>query len=218
MIAVKICGLKTPETVSAAVDAGARYVGFNFYPPSPRYLDPDHAAMLAVEVPPGVAKVGLFVDPSDDAIDAVGAKVPLDFVQIHKVSDHERLRAIRARSGLPLIVAQPVAAQEDVIAGLSLAGVVDMLLFDAKPARNATLPGGNGIAFDWRLLVNRRIPVPWMLAGGLTSENVREALMLTGARSVDVASGVESAPGVKDADAIRAFVAAAGQRLRPLGT
>jgi len=208
--AAKICGLSTAESVAACVEAGARFVGFVFYPPSPRAVDPAQAARLAVDVPPGIGKVGLFVDPTDAQIDAVTATVPLDFIQIHKVADRARLRAIRARAGLPLIAAQAVASAADVEAGLALAGVADMLLFDAKPARDATLPGGNGVAFDWRLLANRRIPVPWMLAGGLTPDTVARAVMLTGATMVDVSSGVESAPGVKDAGAIRAFVRAAG--------
>lgn len=211
MRGAKICGLSTAEGVAACVEAGARFVGFVFYPPSPRAVGPEEAARLAVEVPPGIGKVGLFVNPTDAEIDAVVATVPLDFIQIHKVDDPERLRALRARAGLPLIAAQPVATEADVEAGLALVGSADMLLFDAKPAQDATLPGGNGVAFDWRLLANRRIPVPWMLAGGLTPENVAQAILLTGARMVDVSSGVESAPGVKDAGAIRAFVAAAGQ-------
>lgn len=210
MTAAKICGLSTPGSVAAAVEAGARFVGFVFYPPSPRAVTAEEAARLAVAVPPGIGKVGLFVDPSDAQIDAVMALVPLDFIQVHKVADRERLRAIRARAGLPLIVAQPVASGADVDAGIALAGVADMLLFDAKPARDATLPGGNGIAFDWRLLSTRRIPLPWMLAGGLDPGNVARAIMLTGAGMVDVSSGVESAPGVKDAGRIAAFVRAAG--------
>lgn len=210
MTAVKICGLSTPGGVAASVAAGARFVGFVFYPPSPRAVSPAQAAALAVEVPPGIGKVGLFVDPTDAEMEAVAATVPLDFIQIHKVADPARLRALKSRAGLPLIAAQPVETAADVEAGLALAGVADMLLFDAKPARDATLPGGNGVAFDWRLLANRRIPLPWMLAGGLTPDNVAQAVMLTGARMVDVSSGVESAPGIKDADRIDAFVRAAG--------
>ncbi len=209
MADAKICGLSRAEDIAACVEAGARFVGFVFYPPSPRSVTVAGAAALAVEVPPGIAKVGLFVDPTDDEIDAVTAIVPLDFIQVHKVSDRERLGAIRARAGLPLIAAQPVGTAADVDEGIALAGVADMLLFDAKPAQDATLPGGNGVVFDWRLLANRRIPVPWMLAGGLRPDNVARSVMLTGARMVDVSSGVESSPGVKDADAIRAFVAAA---------
>lgn len=209
MADAKICGLSTAESVTAAVEAGARFIGFVFYPPSPRAVTTAQAAALAVEVPPGIGKVGLFVDPTDEDIDAVTAAVPLDFIQVHKVSDRDRLGVIRARAGLPLIVAQAVETADDVDAGLAFVGVADMLLFDAKPAQDATLPGGNGVAFDWRLLANRRIPVPWMLAGGLTPDNVAQGVMLTGTRIVDVSSGVESAPGVKDADAIRAFVTAA---------
>jgi phosphoribosylanthranilate isomerase len=208
--AAKICGLSTPETVSAAVDAGARFVGFVFYPPSPRNVSAAKTKKLATGVPPGVGKVGLFVDPEDDDLDAVLSDVPLDFIQVHGVTAPDRLRAIRQRTGLPLIVAQAVSSAEDVDAGLALAGIADMLLFDAKPATGGGLPGGNGVAFDWRLLSTRRISIPWMLAGGLTPHNVSQAIMLTGAKMVDVSSGVESAPGVKDGDLIRAFVAAAG--------
>ena len=210
MTAVKICGLSDAAGVAASVEAGARFVGFVFYPPSPRAVTAEQAAPLAVEVPPGVGKVGLFVDPTDAQIDAVTAIVPLDFIQVHKVTDRARLHAIRTRAGLPLIAAQAVATVADVEAGLALAGVADMLLFDAKPAQDATLPGGNGVAFDWRLLANRRIPLPWMLAGGLNPDNVAQAVMLTGAKMVDVSSGVESAPGVKDDAAIHVFVRAAG--------
>lgn len=209
MADVKICGLSTADGVATCVEAGARFIGFNFYAPSPRYVTAEQAARLAVEVPPGVGKVGLFVDPTDEEIDAITATVPLDFIQIHKVEDRDRLAAIRARAGLPLIVAQAVETAADVDAGVALVGVADMLLFDAKPAQDATLPGGNGVVFDWRLLANRRIPVPWMLAGGLTADNVAQSVMLTGTRIVDVSSGVESGPGIKDADAIRAFVRAA---------
>lgn len=207
---VKICGLSTPETVDAAVAAGARYVGFVFYPPSPRAVSPERAAELAARVPPGIAKVGLFVDPDDALLDAVDAVVPLDMMQIIKVTDPARLATIRQRMGLPMIVAVPVAEPADVDGALSLGDHADMILFDAKPAPDAALPGGNGVAFDWRLLSTRRIPKPWMLAGGLTPENVAEAVALTGARIVDVSSGVESAPGVKDTEKIGNFATAAG--------
>lgn len=208
--AVKICGLSTPETVDAAVEAGARYVGFVFFPPSPRAVSPEQVAALAARVPPGIAKVGLVVAPDDALLDAISATAPLDMVQVHKVHDAARLAAIRDRMGLPLIAAAPVARTEDVDAALEFAQPAQMILFDAKPAQDATLPGGNGVAFDWRLLSTRRIPKPWMLAGGLTPDNVAEAIALTGASSVDVSSGVESAPGVKDAAKIAAFVRSAG--------
>lgn len=207
---IKICGLSTPDTVEAAVEAGVRYIGFNFFSPSPRAVSPGRAVSLAGGVPVGVAKVGLFVDPGDDLLDAVSASVPLDMVQINSVTDPARLSAIRDRVGLPLIAAASIATKQDVDAALSLGAVADMLLFDAKAAPGALLPGGNGVAFDWRLLSTRRIPKPWMLAGGLTPENVAEAISLTGAPGVDVASGVESSPGVKDVTLIRKFATAAG--------
>lgn len=205
-VSVKICGLSTPETVAAAVEAGARYVGFVFFPPSPRSVTPEEAAVLAREVPPGIAKVGLVVDPDDALLDEIARIVPLDMLQVHKVHDPARLAAIGARVGLPLIAAAPIASAADVDAALALAQPAQIVLFDAKPAQDATLPGGNGVAFDWRLLSTRRIPKPWMLAGGLDPDNIAEAIALTGATHVDVSSGVESAPGVKDAEKITAFV------------
>lgn len=209
-VSVKICGLSTPETLDAAISAGARYIGFVFYPPSPRSVSPQQAAELAHRVPPGVAKVGLVVAPEDALLDEISQVVPLDMIQVHKVTDPDRLAAIGARVGLPVIAAAPLAKPEDVEAALSYAEPAQMILFDAKPAQDATLPGGNGISFDWRLLSTRRIPKPWMLAGGLTPGNVAEAVALTGAKNVDVSTGVESAPGVKDAERIAAFVSNAG--------
>ena len=203
---VKICGLSTPETVEAAVQAGARYLGFAFYAPSPRAVTPAQVAALAAHVPPGLAKVGLVVAPDDALLDEIAATAPLDMVQVHKVHDPARLAAIGARMGLPLMVAAPIASAADVDAALRLAEPAQIILFDAKPAEDATLPGGNGIAFDWRLLSTRRIPKTWMLAGGLTPENVAEAIALTGARHVDVSTGVESGPGIKDPAKIAEFI------------
>ncbi len=212
MSAVKICGLKTPETVDAAVEAGAQYVGFVFYPPSPRSITPADAAHLALRVPSGIAKVGLVVAPDDALLDEIARIVPLDMIQVHKVSNAKRLAEIGTRTGLPVIAAAPIASSEDVDAALRLAEAAQIILFDAKPAENAVLPGGNGISFDWRLLSTRRISKPWMLAGGLSPENVAEAIALTGAKHVDVSSGVESAPGVKDTAKIRAFIHNANAR------
>ena len=212
MSAVKICGLKTPETVDAAVEAGAQYLGFVFYPPSPRSITPADAAHLALRVPSGIAKVGLVVAPDDALLDEIARIVPLDMIQVHKVSDAKRLAEIGVRSGLPVIAAAPIASSEDVEAALRLAEAAQIILFDAKPSENATLPGGNGISFDWRLLSTQRISKPWMLAGGLSPENVAEAIALTGAKHVDVSSGVESAPGVKDTAKIRAFIHNANAR------
>ena len=208
-VRVKICGLKQIAELEAAAEAGAAYLGFNFFARSPRYVSPQQARALALATPPGLGRVGLFVDPDDALLEAVLAEVPLDFLQLHGHESAERLRDLRARFGLPLIKAVGVADADDLPALVEYGRVADMLLVDAKPPRGAELPGGNGLAFDWRLIAGRRWPVPWMLAGGLTPQNVALAVQMTGARQVDVASGVESAPGVKDAACIRAFVEAA---------
>lgn len=208
-VRVKICGLTEAGALAAAVAAGAAYVGFVFFPRSPRHLEPAQAAPLAASVPPGVAKVALTVDADDAALDAILDMVPLDMLQLHGQETPERVREVRARYGLPVMKAVGVAEAADLPA-LELYGrVADQLLVDAKPAPGAALPGGNGLAFDWRLIAKRRWPCPWVLAGGLTPGNVAAAIRLTGARQVDVSSGVETAPGVKDEALIRAFIAAA---------
>ena len=209
MAQVKICGLTRPEHVAAAVEAGAAFVGFVFFPKSPRNLTPEAAATLALEVPPGVARVGLFVNPDDALLDVVLAVVPLDILQLHGSETPDRVAEIKARTGLPVMKAVGVAGPQDLDALWDYGLVADMLLVDAKAPKDAALPGGNGLAFDWRLLVGRKFLTPWMLAGGLTPDNVAEAVRLTGARMVDVSSGVESAPGEKDGALIRDFVAAA---------
>jgi phosphoribosylanthranilate isomerase len=208
---IKFCGLTRPADIAAAVSARATYVGFVFFPKSPRNLGADAAQALAVEVPPGMAKVGLVVDPDDAALDALLATVPLDMLQLHGHEPPSRVAALRARHGLPVMKAVGVATADDLAALAAYAAVADQLLVDAKPAPGARLPGGNGLAFDWGLLAGRRWPVPWMLAGGLTPENVADAIRLTGARQVDVSSGVESAAGVKDPVRMAAFAAAAGK-------
>lgn len=207
---VKICGLRSPESVAVAVAAGARYLGFNFFPKSPRYVAPAQAAALAISVPPGVAKVGLTVDATDAELDRITETVPLDMLQLHGSESPDRVAGIRARYGLPVMKVIGVAEAADLAAIDIYAPVADQLMIDAKPPPGAELPGGNGLPFDWRLLSGRKYwPTPWMLAGGLTPGNVAEAIRLTGARQVDVASGVERAPGEKDPALIRAFVAAA---------
>ncbi len=208
-IRVKICGLTRPEHVAAAVAAGAGYVGLVFFARSPRHLDIPTARLLALAVPPGVAKVALTVDASDAELDAIVAEVALDMLQLHGRESPDRVRAVRARYGLPVMKAVGVAGTGDLAALEVYAGVADQLLVDAKPAPGAVLPGGNGLAFDWRLIAGRRWTRPWMLAGGLTPANVAEAVRLTGALQVDVSSGVETAPGIKDAGLIADFVRAA---------
>lgn len=208
-IRVKICGLSTPETVAAAADAGAAYVGFVFFEKSPRNVSFEQARTLAVEVPIGVAKVALTVNADDEMLNQLTQTVPLDLIQLHGSETPKRVTEVRALTGLPVMKAVGIASAEDVEALDAYAEVADQLLVDAKPAPEGALPGGNGIFFDWRLISNRRWSVPWMLAGGLTPDNLAEAIRLTGARQVDVSSGVESAPGVKDVDAIRAFIKAA---------
>lgn len=207
-IAIKFCGLRTPDDVASAVAAGARYVGFVFFEKSPRHLSLSEARALAQLVPMGVAKVALVVNADNDALDLLTEKVPIDMLQLHGTETTARVIEIKARYGLPVMKAVGVADASDLPKLVEYAAVSDQLLIDAKPATGAELPGGNGVAFDWRLIAGRRWPVPWMLAGGLTPQNVAEAVRLTGARQVDVSSGVEYAPGVKDAKTMDAFAAA----------
>ena len=209
-IRVKICGLRTPADVTAVAQAGAAYAGFVFFAKSPRNVTLPEARIAALAAPPGLAKVALVVDADDATLDAIVEAVPLDMLQLHGHETPDRVAQVRARYGLPVMKAIGLADEGDLPAIFEFSTVADQILIDAKPPRGADLPGGNGLAFDWRLLAGRRWLRPWMLAGGLTAENVAEAVRLTGARQVDVSSGVESAPGIKDAARIAAFVAAAG--------
>lgn len=208
-IRVKICGLRTVADVAAAAAAGAAYAGFVFFAKSPRHLTIAQARELAIAAPVGLAKVALVVDADDAALDAIIEAVPLDMLQLHGHETPDRVAEVRARYGLPVMKAVGVADEGDLAAVFEYSTVADQLLIDAKPPKGATLPGGNGLSFDWRLVAQRRWLRPWMLAGGLTPDNVAEAIRLTNARQVDVSSGVESAPGVKDAARMAAFVAAA---------
>ncbi|MBL4806781.1 MAG: phosphoribosylanthranilate isomerase [Rhodobacteraceae bacterium] len=207
---VKICGLKTADSVAVAVGSGARYVGFVFFEKSPRHVDIPTAKLLAIDVPVGVAKVALIVNASNADLDEIIENVPLDLLQLHGHETPDRVAEIRSRYGLPVMKAIGIADESDLPALQDYSTVADQILIDAKPPRDAILPGGNGLSFDWRLIANRRWPVPWMLAGGLTPDNVAEAIRLTGAQQIDVSSGVESAPGIKDPALIKAFIAAAG--------
>jgi phosphoribosylanthranilate isomerase len=208
-IRVKICGLRTAADVAAVAQAGAAYAGFVFFAKSPRNLSIVQAKALALAAPVGLAKVALVVDADDATLDAIVEGVPLDMLQLHGHESPARVAEVRARYGLPVMKAVGVADEGDLAGLMEMSLAADQLLIDAKPAKGADLPGGNGLAFDWRLLVGRKWLRPWMLAGGLTPANVAEAVRLTGARQVDISSGVESAPGVKDAARIAAFVAAA---------
>ena len=208
-IAVKICGLRTAEDLAVAAEAGARYCGFVFFEKSPRNLDLATASALAAAAPVGIAKVALTVDADDAFLDRLLTDVPIDLLQLHGRESPERVSEVRARYGLPVMKAVGIADAEDLPALDRFEAVADQILVDAKPPRTSELPGGNGLSFDWRLIAGRDWQRPWMLAGGLTPENVAEAIAMTGARQVDVSSGVESAPGAKDPERIRAFVAAA---------
>ena len=209
-IDVKICGIRTPDALSAAVTGGARYVGLVFYPKSPRAVDLDLAAELSRRVPTGVRVVGLFVDPSDDQLETTLGRVPLDLLQLHGSETPDRVADIRASASAPVMKAVRIATPADLEPVSAFADVADMLLFDAKPPPNvAALPGGNGIPFDWTILAGRQWPLPWMLSGGLTADNLAEAVRLTGAQTVDVSSGVESRPGHKEPTLVSAFLRAA---------
>jgi phosphoribosylanthranilate isomerase len=206
---VKICGLREPVHVAAAADAGAAYVGFVFFAKSPRNLSVPDARSLALLVPDGVAKVALTVNATNAELDAITASVPLDMLQLHGSESPERVAEIKARYGLPVMKAVGVAERGDLAQVDLFQTVADQILVDAKPPKDAVLPGGNGLAFDWTLLLGRVWRRPWMLAGGLTPANVALAVRSTNARQVDVSSGVETSPGVKDEALIRDFIAAA---------
>ncbi len=206
---VKICGLTAQKDVPAAVAAGASYVGFVFFPKSPRNLEFSQAKALSLSVPEGVAKVALSVNAENAFLDRLTEQVPLDLLQLHGSESPERVQEVKARYGLPVMKVVGVADAADLDQLDIYSRVADQLLVDTKPPKGADRPGGNALTFDWSLIAGRRWTVPWMLAGGLTAENVAEAIRQTGTRQVDVSSGVESAPGQKDAGMIQAFVQAA---------
>jgi phosphoribosylanthranilate isomerase len=209
-VAAKICGLSTSEAVAASVAGGAAYIGFVFYPPSPRAVSPDRAAGLCAEIPPGILRVGLFVDADDALIETALAAAPMDILQFHGSESPQRVADAKLRFSRPVMKAMPIAGPQDVLAVVPYEEVADLLLFDAKPPRRPdALPGGNGLVFDWNLIAARSWLRPWLLSGGLTADLLPEAVRVSGAAAVDVSSGVENRPGIKDADKIRAFLAAA---------
>jgi phosphoribosylanthranilate isomerase len=207
-VAAKICGLKTPETLAAAVEGGASLVGFNFYGRSPRCVDPATVKQLAPGVPAGVRKVGLLVDDSDPRIAEILGGCDLDLLQLHGHETPERVVEIRGRFGKPVIKVIPVSEAADLDRATAYESVADYLMFDAKPPKSMTnaLPGGNALSFDWTLLAGRRFQRPWLLAGGLTPDNLIEAVRISGAPMVDVSSGVEDRPGEKNVSKIKAFL------------
>jgi phosphoribosylanthranilate isomerase len=207
MLAVKICGLRDAPALAAAVEGGARYLGLNFYPPSPRAVTPAQAAALAVLAPAGCATVGVVVDPDDRLLDQICQAVRLDYLQLHGAETPERVAEIRQRTGRAVIKALRIADQADLAPIAGYAQVADLLLFDARPPREpGSLPGGNGLSFDWRILQGLEVATPWLLSGGLRADNLAAAVRLCGARAVDVSSGVERRPGEKDPAKIKSFL------------
>ena len=209
-VSAKICGINDPIAMQTAVAAGAAFVGLVFYPPSPRYVAPEKAAALAALAPAGVTRVGLFVDADDAAYDAVLGAVPLDMVQLHGSEPPDRVAALKRRTGIAVMKVVSVAGEDDLRRADLYTEVADWLMFDAKPPKDmaGALPGGNALSFEWKLLAGRQWRLPWMLAGGLNSGNVAEAVRLSGASILDTSSGVEDSPGRKNPEKIRAFLKA----------
>ncbi|MDB4117049.1 phosphoribosylanthranilate isomerase [Amylibacter sp.] len=203
---VKICGLTTLNTLSAAINSGATYVGFVFFEKSPRHLTIEQAIKMANIVPDGICKTALVVDPSDKDLDDLLDKVPVDMIQLHGHESAERVSEVKDKFGLPVMKAVGISDESDLVNLYEHSRIADQILVDAKPPKNAVLPGGNGLSFDWKLLAGRRWSTPWMLAGGLNSSNLLQAAKLTGARQFDVSSGVETSTGVKDIKLISDFI------------
>lgn len=211
-ITVKICGLKQPEALEAALAGGADMVGFVFFEKSPRHLDLAQARALSRQVRGRAQKVALVVDADDARISAIAEALNPDWLQLHGAETPSRVTALREAFGFPILKAVGVAERADLVRAEAYENIADRLLFDAKPPRGSVLPGGNGLSFDWALLhdhATRAAKKDWMLSGGLNADNVAEAIRLTGASGVDVSSGVEEAPGDKSVEKILAFIAAA---------
>lgn len=205
---VKICGLTDERGLVAAMDGGATYVGFVFFRRSPRFVTTEQAAGLVAMVERGITPVGLFVDPTDADLKSVLENVGLQMIQLHGKETPERVDQVKALTGLPVMKAIGIETARDVIAAQAFDGHADRMLFDAKPPKDATRPGGNAVAFDWPVMKTISGKTPWMLAGGLTARNVAGAIKASGARAVDVSSGVETQPGVKSPAKIRSFLKA----------
>ncbi|WP_340264049.1 phosphoribosylanthranilate isomerase [Sphingobium mellinum] len=210
-LAIKICGLSTPDTVGAALRAGATHLGFVHFPKSPRHVEAAQLRALTASVPSHVERVAVLVDPTDDILAEIALTDSVTALQLHGKESPERAAAIGHRFNLPVWKAISVKTRADIDAAQAYAGAVDLLLFDAKTPDGATLPGGMGLRFDWTLLRGAPISMPWGLSGGLGIDNLAEAIRITGAPLVDVSSGVESAPGIKSVDKIMAFCNAASR-------
>jgi len=207
-VEAKICGINSTRALEAAVQGSADFIGLIFFPPSPRAVTPKQAHALAAQVPGRIKKVALVVDADDSALREICAAVPLDLLQLHGNESPERVARIKARFGLPVMKVIKVASAEDIAGARAYQQIADRFLFDAKAPKDMknALPGGNALAFDWTLLTGRSWPIPWMLAGGLHADNVAAAVRSSGARAVDVVSGVEDKPGVKNPAKIQAFL------------
>lgn len=205
-IDVKICGINSAEALDAAVDGGAKMLGFVFFPKSPRAITPVEAKALMGRVPDGVIKVALLVDPDDFEVGAICRQLPVDLVQLHGQENLERVADIKAITGLPVMKAIGIEAADDIARAHSYEGVCDRILLDAKPPKGAVLPGGNAVSFDWDLISGETWQKPWLLAGGLSASNLAEAVKSSGASFVDVSSGVEDEPGLKSPQKIREFL------------
>ena len=212
-VTAKICGINDPEAMRVAITGGASHVGLVFYPSSPRAVNPGEAMALSTVVPERVQKVGLFVDPEDDQIDKTLFVVKLDMLQLHGDETPDRVRYLKARTGKKVMKVIKVSEPKDLVRAEAYVRIADALMFDAKPPKGMkdALPGGNAVSFDWRILSGRKWPLPWMLAGGLTKDNVATAVELSGARIVDTSSGVEDVPGHKNVDKIAEFLRAVAE-------
>ena len=208
MILVKVCGITTLPALNTSIKGGASYVGFMFYPPSPRNITPQDAAILAAHIPPSVKKVAVTVNADDQQLADIQSVFIPDFWQLHGNESPERAQQIKQLTGIPIIKACSIRNGDDIAASLAYQDSVDMLLFDARPPKEMTnaLPGGNGLSFDWNLLANRTFSLPWMLAGGINADNVIQAITASGASMVDVSSSLENSPGIKSPELIETFL------------
>lgn len=205
-VTVKICGIHTAEALDAAVVGGAAMLGFVFFAKSPRNVSRDEALELLARVPEGITKVALLVDPDDDLARSIGAELPFDLVQLHGRESVERVLEIKAIAGKPIMKAVGIAGPDDIARAHAYEAVCDRILLDAKAPAGSDLPGGNALSFDWTLINDETWEKPWMLAGGLNAENLKDAVKISGAEAVDVSSGVEDAPGQKSVGKINAFL------------